>query len=442
MPAVTVGLQDFAGTGLLSGEYVVATKTLAPGLKATAGLGWGRLGSKGSIGSPFGDRPAIDIGFGGNLNISTWFRGPAAAFGGIEWQATDRLALMAEYSSDAYAEEAGKRDTFRRRSSVNLGAVYEARPGLRLGAYYMYGSTLGLSAQFALDPRSRALGGLAERAPDPVAVRQSAGALGWGTQWVQDAGTQNALLAQMKVALAADGIAIEGLKSEATRSELRIRNTRYDAGAQAVGRAARAMSRNLPSSVEVFDIVLVSDGMPASRVTLRRADLEALEFAPDATDAIRARAVIGAAGPRPDGMQHDPDLYPALAWSVAPYARFRFFDQRDPLKADVGIRGMLQYDFAPGLQLRASVTQKVAGNLKDRPRYRCASVCNLSARRSTGTMPKGRRRSRRWPCTITQGWATMSTAVFRQGIWSGCSAVCRPRCCGNRSTAVSPSGRR
>ena len=60
-PELTLGLQDFAGTGISSAEYIVATKnfeslqlgsTRLPGrLKLTAGLGWGRLGSYGSIGS-------------------------------------------------------------------------------------------------------------------------------------------------------------------------------------------------------------------------------------------------------------------------------------------------------------------------------------------------------------------------------------------------------
>ena len=36
MPAVTVGLQDFGGTGIYSGEYVVATKTFGR-LRATGG---------------------------------------------------------------------------------------------------------------------------------------------------------------------------------------------------------------------------------------------------------------------------------------------------------------------------------------------------------------------------------------------------------------------
>ena len=44
-PAVAIGLQDFLGTGLYSGEYLVASKTLSDSVRLTGGLGWGRYGS-------------------------------------------------------------------------------------------------------------------------------------------------------------------------------------------------------------------------------------------------------------------------------------------------------------------------------------------------------------------------------------------------------------
>jgi hypothetical protein len=74
-----------------------------------------------------------------------------------------------------------------------------------------------------------------------------------------------------------------------------------------------------------------------------------------------ATARIGA------GAYRDPALYPALSWSLGPYNRLRVFDQNDPFKIDVGIRGTARYELAPGLAIDASVTQKVAGNLDDRP---------------------------------------------------------------------------
>lgn len=367
VPAITVGLQDFAGTGVLSGEYVAATKHLTPNLRATLGLGWGRLGSQGSIGSPFGDRPPIDIGFGGRPNLDTWFRGPAAPFGGIEWQIDPRWTLKAEYSSDAYQDEAAQRRTFDRKSPVNLGVEYQATPDMRLGAYYMYGSTIGIAGHFHLNPKERANGGIIERAPLPITPRASASALGWSTDWVAQPDGRTILIQNLNTDLNPDGIAVEGLATDGRRAEVRIRNSRIDAGAQAVGRTARAMAENLPPSVEVFDIVPLVDGMATARVTVRRSDLEALEHAPDGAEAMRARAAIAGVAGRPEGLVRNPDLYPGFAWSLAPYLRLRLFDQTDPLKADIGARATIRYEVAPGLALTGAFTQKVAGNLDERP---------------------------------------------------------------------------
>ena len=42
-PAFAVGLRDFLGTGILSSEYFVATKSFGSKLEVTGGLGWGVL---------------------------------------------------------------------------------------------------------------------------------------------------------------------------------------------------------------------------------------------------------------------------------------------------------------------------------------------------------------------------------------------------------------
>ncbi len=364
LPAITVGLQDFAGTGVLSGEYIAATKNVAPGVKVTAGLGWGRLGSYGSIGSPFGERPPIDIGFGGNFNFDQWFRGPAAPFAGVEWQVNDRFGLKAEYSSDVYAEEAGLRGTFDRKSPFNFGVEYQASDGLRLGAYSMYGTEIGVVAHLTLNPRKFPGGGPSEGAPLPVRPR---GAGGWSTGTVTDSGGAAKASGDLAKLLAEDGIRVEGFAADATTAELRIRNTSIHAGPQAIGRAARAMTRVLPPGIETFRIVPVVNGMALSAITLRRSDLETQEFASDGAEAIRSRAQITAAGPGLPDPFRDPTLYPAFTWSIAPYNRFRLFDQNDPFKAELGVRGTARLEILPGLTLQGAVTQKVVGNLDDRP---------------------------------------------------------------------------
>lgn len=364
-PAVLIGLQDFAGTGILSGEYLVATKTLSPGVKVTAGLGWGRLGSYGELFS-IGDRPPIDIGFGGRFNIGTWFRGPAAPFGGIEWQVNDRWGVKLEYSSDAYTEEAEVRKTFERKSPLNFGVEYSPNPAARFGAYYMYGSTFGVTAQLTLDPKTRPGGGVNEGAPLPVLVR-APGAAGWSAADVSDTGAQRRMSGDLATLLREDFIRVEGFRVSGGVAELRIRNERIDAGPEAIGRAARAMTRVLPPNIGTFRIVPVVNGTAISAVTLRRSDLETYEFAVDGAEAVRKRADISPAPRMPGDKLADPDLYPAVSWSLAPFNRVRLFDQTDPFKIDVGIRGTFQYDIAPGLYFEAALTQKVAGNLDDRP---------------------------------------------------------------------------
>ncbi len=93
VPMFAVGLQDFRGTGVYSGEYVVATKTVGDAFRITAGLGWGRFGSYNGFTNPLG---VIDDRFeerpeskepgeqGGEVAFDTLFRGDAALFGGVE----------------------------------------------------------------------------------------------------------------------------------------------------------------------------------------------------------------------------------------------------------------------------------------------------------------------------------------------------------------------
>lgn len=369
VPAVTVGFQDFVGTGILQGEYVAATKHILPNVKVTAGLGWGRLGSYGDIGSPFGERPRVDVGEGGNFNVSQFFRGPAAPFGGIEWQINDKWGVKAEYSSDGYLTEAGARETFDRKSPFNFGVEYQAGRSLRIGGYYMYGSEVGIAAHYVANPKERSSAIFPAAAPVPVGPRVSIAAdpEAWSTDWVSQPGGNAILRTNLGKQVADDGILVEALGFTGTTAQVRIRNIRYDAEAQAIGRVARAMAIHLPPSVEVFEIVPVVNGMPASKVTLRRSDLETLEFAPNASDAIRAKAVITAPGRPIEGLTYDEALYPRFSWSVGQHLRYRLFDQKKPIKLSLGLRATARYELRQGLYLNGSVTKGLIGNLDDRP---------------------------------------------------------------------------
>jgi hypothetical protein len=272
LPAVVLGINDIAGTGQWASEYIAATKTLSPKVKVTAGLGWGRLGSFGAIGAPFGLRQSVNIGQGGTFRLADLFGGDVAPFAGVEWQATNRLGLKLEYSSDAYTLESDDRQVFDHKSPFNFGVEYQLSRSARLGAYYLYGSQFGIAAHFALNPQSSPTGGLLGNAPPLVRDRSTLGAR--SGQWLSDPTASAALPAAVSKALATQGMTLESLTPGATRVEVRVRMNPTDNAAQAVGRVARVLTATMPASVEQFDILPVSNAVQGCHQSPRHGDAE------------------------------------------------------------------------------------------------------------------------------------------------------------------------
>jgi len=157
IPSVAIGINDLVGTGVYSGEYIVASKQFGD-LDATAGLGWGRLGSFGSFTNPFSfiaksfDSRFLNSGAAGQFQPRAYFHGPAAAFGGVVWHTPlSGLSLTAEYSSDGYVREMNS-GNFSPRNHLNFGANYAVTNSTTLGVQWLYGRSIGGTLSFTLDP--------------------------------------------------------------------------------------------------------------------------------------------------------------------------------------------------------------------------------------------------------------------------------------------------
>ncbi len=371
-PAIAVGLQDFIGTGVYGAEYVVATKTLTPRLRASIGLGWGRLASSGSIGTPFGERPKLDIGEGGKLTTDQWFKGPVAPFASVSWQASDHWRLIAEYSGDDYArdiEEGRKvgKDWEDFSTRLNFGAQYVSEAGYSFGVHVLGGKVIGAQLAIALDPRKAPFPSGLEPAGAPVRPRPAPAAdpEGWSGAWAADPSAQPAIQQALAGALAGEGQMLESMALSPTRAEVRIRNNRYTQRAEAVGRTARLMTRALPPSVETFVITLSENGLPVSSVTLKRSDIEAQENAASAH--IGALALIDNVDPAPQGLVPTPGLFPRLTWRLGPYVSTSNFDPEQPLRYEAGLEASARYEVLPGLVLAGTIRQRAFGNNDQRP---------------------------------------------------------------------------
>ncbi|MDV7271439.1 YjbH domain-containing protein [Thioclava sp. A2] len=354
-PAIALGLRDIVGDSGQSSEYLVATKTLTPRLRASVGLGWGRLGSEGGSG---GTRPAPS-GDGG-FNADQWFRGPVAPFAGLSFAANDRLTLKAEISSDAYTTEVG--NGFERKTSLNFGADYKVNKAVSLGAYLLHGSEIGLQATIAMDPRDPPAPSGLEKAPLPVRPRAAA-ASGWSGAWSADPTARPAIQKALGDALKSDGQILEAMKLTTTGVEIRLRNETYNARPQAIGHAARMLTRAMPASVENFTITLVEKGMPVSSTRLRRSDIEAMENGP--AHELLARTEITEAGLGSDGFTAATAVYPRVKYAFSPYLELSSHEPGQSLRADAGLQAKAQIELTPGLLLSGTVRQKLVGNIAD-----------------------------------------------------------------------------
>lgn len=159
-PSVVIGLQDFLGTGVYSGEYFAATKHFLDGdLVVTGGVGWGRFAGLNGINNPvaqvadrFRDRTGSS-GLGGDVRFGEYFSGPEIGFfGGLEWHTPiEGLRLKLEYSSDIYQRETDASD-FAQNAPFNAGIEYNITRGIEVGAYYMYGTEFGLRLSVSGNP--------------------------------------------------------------------------------------------------------------------------------------------------------------------------------------------------------------------------------------------------------------------------------------------------
>ncbi|RNF35364.1 YjbH domain-containing protein [Paracoccus methylarcula] len=357
-PAVAVGLQDFVGTGIYSGEYIVATKNITPTVRASAGIGWGRIAGETRWPLERGDQ-------GGKPNVDDWFTGSAKPFGSITWQVNDRLSLAAEYSSDNYKNEVegvGGDEP----GNLNLAAYYRFGQGYEVGLYTLGGETFGAQFSFSLNPRKAPYPSGLEKAPAPVRPRPAPAAdpEGWSGQWAQDPTAQPAIQQALSDALAKEGQLLESMALSGNRAEVRIRNQRYIQQAEAVGRTARLMTRALPPSVETLVITSSADGIPTSSVTLRRSDVERLEN----TEAskVASAAALTDARPYPGDLVTTDGMFPRFRWHIGPYLDLGLFDPGEPLRYEVGAEARATYEIMPGLILAGTLRQRAFGSMDQR----------------------------------------------------------------------------
>lgn len=366
LPSVAVGLRDFLGTGVLSSEYVVATKQLGNRLRVTGGIGWGRLGTRNSFGS-LGTRSRFTFtgtgGRGGQFNVSDWFRGPMALFGGFSYAITDKISFSAEYSSDNYDIEQ-QQGVFDPDVPWNVALDYQLNDDMNLRLFALHGTEIGASVAISLNPRKPPVPS-SEPAPLPVAVRDPEAINDLG--WTLDPKQQQDAISSLGELLAKERISLEGLRIEERSAHLLILNDVYTSDSQALGRTVRVLTRTMPASIQTFHVTLSNEyGLPVSTTSFRRSDLERLEHAAERemlaavqfNDSLRFGGV-------PERL---PGVRPKFNWRITPTTRTYAFDPNNPFRADIRLTARADWHLGSGWVVAGASSVKLFGNIDEATR--------------------------------------------------------------------------
>lgn len=282
VPEIAVGLSDFAGTGLFSSEYVVASKRWGP-LDFTFGIGFGRLGTRDSFPNPFCEitdsyceRGQGTSGKGGKPETGKWFRGDAAYFGGVEYQTpVAGLRLKLEYEGNDYSKEylGVQMNT---KTPVNLGLMYRPFDWLDLQVSYEQGDIFSFGFVFRTNLNTMSQLRLQ---PDPIAAAPVAQVTLKDVHW-------RGLRRKMRNQYAFDPVdfAVREDADGQTVSAF-MQPLRYRDGNEAIERGARVLAEALPESVHTYEFV--EQGMLMPLVTTR---VPAAEFRAQIANELPGRA--------------------------------------------------------------------------------------------------------------------------------------------------------
>ncbi len=158
----------------------------------------------------------------GQLGRGAWFRGDIALFGGVEWQATDQITVVLEYSSDLYDRET-TRGVVEVESPINAGVTCAFDNGVDLGIHSLYGNEIGVVLNYTFDPRKALVPGGSDPAPAPILARGSEAA----ATWSDPEGVSATIEEQMTARPEDEGIVLDALVFGRDTATIRIENFRW-----------------------------------------------------------------------------------------------------------------------------------------------------------------------------------------------------------------------
>ena len=356
-PAIAIGLRDFIGTGIYTGEYFVASKSFGSQLNISAGIGWGRLAGENSFNNVFGSksRKGLDVGRGGTFHFSHFFTGDNSPFFSTTYKVNKKLQFISELSSNSYDKETSSSKGFTRRSDINLGIKYIIDPTFTVMATWMHGDTVGLTVNMGINPRNSPYYSSTEPAPMPILQKKYRS---------KELKLKQKIIAESQRLLKLDGIELKTMTLSGSKAKVSIINRKYFNVSQMIGRVVRILSLTTPADIQEFKINIIDfrSNLFVSEIVIKREDFAERELNFNGPEELWETVSISNSENR---FYADETGNDRLSWSLYPYLDTSLFDPDDPIRFTVGAELLARYKFLQSTSISGSLRQPITGTLDD-----------------------------------------------------------------------------
>jgi hypothetical protein len=350
-PAVAVGIRDLAGTGLLSSEYIVASKQLGD-FDITTGIGWGLLGLEGGMSNPFlslhdsfKERSSTQ-GEGGVFTYKDWFSGDAAIFGGIEYD-LKKYGLRLKLEYDTSNPDKNPSNPFPVKSRFNLGMNYFVSDSLNIGVAFERGEAFRIS--FALKGNF-----LKDTIPKPkpknvVKLNED--------QKEKSFENKGIFYRSLNKSLRDESIYIQAATYEEESVDVAIASTRFYSITRAAGRSARIVSALSSNSVKEINIHTMNGDLEIVTFNLNREEFDAADNYTGSSVELLNKSRISSSSETPLYKRADfiPTAnFPEFDWNVSPSIQHQIGGPEGFYLGELGLRTDTTLKFMRNLSLFTS----------------------------------------------------------------------------------------
>jgi hypothetical protein len=359
IPQIAIGFRDFAGTGLFSSEYLVASKGIN-NFDVSFGLGWGAMN-----GNPF-KNPLSYIAErfefrnyendqGGTFNINSYFAGNTGFFAGIEYYIPKQngLRLKAELDSTNYDVEGPKK--IKQNSKINLGLVYPLSNNLLIKASYVRGNifNFGFSYKLSLGNKNPVVNKkvLQNEIQNSEIIRR-----------VTSRSDINLYRASLKY-LRENEFYLQNANIDGETFSVQYAQSKYRNPAISSGRAARVLHAIAPDSITKIKLSEMNGSLGTYSLTISRDDLEQA-IQTNITSVLARNSKLEQNFPKEDFYSYNPKIkYPKFINQVGPDLRSQIGGPDGFFFGDLRVKAVSEILFAKGINLSSTFSYGITDNM-------------------------------------------------------------------------------